>query len=471
MNTDFGLAEKIFTEIFYNFIPSWIERLILAFISMKVLSSILRLKPHFRFSLIIALWLIHITTFSQQPANKRFSFDAKGQSLSLVLDRLAEMAPVNFTYNSADPSFSKKITYRASNKTFDQILSDILKISGHSSKQIGNQLVVYRIDTPPSEAAVPENKAVVQPPAQRIDTVLSIVEKPVVLNDTLVLTDTIVKTDTLHIRDTVYLEKEVIRYRRPGFKVMSKNFFKSEPNRNDGLSLAFSYGQYYGGSSCTADPEYSELLALTKETESMSFRNFSLGGDLNYTRSMWTFSVGMQLTGFSNRFKYNYIQSTGGYYQTDTISWYYNIIDEDTTWIAVTDSSYLPLDKEEVSYNQLNRLGFLDLQAGLAYSYYANESFRLYLKAAFSYSFLIYSDGILLQDKPGFPGIDYSEVDFAQGLFSYQFGTGISYIAGNSFDIFAEAAYKSYSSKLINDYPIDKRYFGIGLKIGLIYYF
>ncbi|NTW23309.1 MAG: hypothetical protein HGA37_01310 [Lentimicrobium sp.] len=438
---------------------------------MKVLSSILHLKPDFRVSLILAFWLIHLTTFSQQPANKRYAFEAKGQSLSVVLDRLSELAPVNFTYNSADPSFSKKITYRASNKTFEQILSDILKISGHNSRQIGNQLVVYRIDAPPSEAVVQESETSGLPPAPRIDTVLSIVEKPVILNDTLVLTDTIVKTDTLLVRDTVYLEKEVIRYRRPGLKIFSKDFFKSEPNRNDGLSLAFSYGQYYGGSSCTAGPEYSELLALTKETESMSFRNFSLGSDLNYTMSKWTFSAGLQLTGFSNRFQYNYIQSTGGYYQTDTISWYYNIIEEDTTWIAVTDSSYLPLDKEEVSYNQLNRLGFLDLQAGVTYSYFSNESFRLYLKAAFSYSFLIYSDGILLQDKPGFPGIDYSEVDFARGLFSYQFGTGISYMAGNSFDVFAEAAYKSYSSKLINDYPIDKRYFGVGLKLGLIYYF
>lgn len=438
---------------------------------MKVLSSVLRLKPDKKVLFILSFWLIHLSAISQQHANRHYSFDAKGQSLTVVLGRLAQLSPVNFTYNSADPSFSKKINYRATNKPFDQILSDILKLSGHSSRQIGNQLVVYRLDNPPAEAVQPEKETPGLPPVARIDTVLSVVERPVILTDTLVLTDTVVRTDTLHLHDTVYLEKEVIRYRRPGLKNSAKNFFKFEPNRNDGLSLAFSYGQYYGGSSCSAGSEYAELLALTKETESMSFRNYALGSDLNYTKSKWTFSAGLQLSGFSNRFKYNYIQSTGGYYQTDTISWYYNIIEEDTTWIAVTDSSYLPLDKQEVYYNQLNRLGFLDLQAGLTYSYFANESFRLYLKAAFSYSFLVYRDGILLQDKPGFPGIEYSETDFVKGLYSYQFGTGISYIAGNSIDLFAELSYKSYSSKLINDYPIDKRYFGIGLKVGLIFYF
>jgi len=438
---------------------------------MEVLFSVLRLKPGIKVSCVFALCLIHLSAISQQVSSRHYNFEAKGQSLSIVLSRISEMAPVNLTYNSADPSFSKKITYRATNKTIEQILSDILKLSGHNSRQIGNQLVVYRVDNPPAEAVEPEKETPGQPTPARIDTVLSVIEKPVILTDTLVLTDTVVRTDTLIVRDTVYLEKEVIRYRRPGLKNSAKNFFKFEPNRNDGLSLAFSYGQYYGGSSCSAGSEYAELLALTKETESMSLRNFSLGSDLNYTISKWTFSAGLQLTGFSNRFKYNYIQSTGGYYQTDTISWYYNIIEEDTTWIAVTDSSYLPLDKEEVFYNQLNRLGFLDLQAGVVYSYFANESFRLYLKAAFSYSFLIYRDGIVLQDKPGFPGMEYSEVDFAKGLFSYQFGTGISYMAGNSIDLFAEMAYKSYASKLINDYPVDKRYFGIGLKMGLIFYF
>lgn len=437
---------------------------------MKVLFSIVRLNSNFKVIIIIALWLINSTALPQQLTNKRFTFDTKGQSLSVVLDRLTVLASVNFAYNSSDPSFSKQITYFADKKPLDQIISDILRISGHDFRQIGNQLVVYRKDTPPSEVIAPEIEVPVLP-FQGIDTVLKVVDKPVALTDTLILTDTVVRTDTLLMRDTIYLEKEVIRYHRPRLKAFSKDFFKTEPNRNDGFSLAFFYGQYYGGSRSSSVQEYSELLALTKESESISFRKFSLGGDLNYSMSKWTLSAGLELSGFSNRFKYNYIQSTGGYFQTDTISWYYNVIEADTTWIAVTDSSYLPLDKKEVLYNQLNRLGFLDLQAGVAYSYFSNESFRLYLKAAFSYSFLIYSDGILLQDKPGYLGIAYSEVDFTKGLFSYQFGTGLSYMAGNSFDIFAEAAYKSYSSKLINDYPIDKRYFGIGLKLGLIYYF
>ena len=50
----------------------------------------------------------------------------------------------------------------------------------------------------------------------------------------------------------------------------------------------------------------------------------------------------------------------------------------------------------------------------------------------------------------------------------YQVGTGINYMAGNKFDIFAEVGYQGYTKSMVVDYPVDKRLYAVGIKVGLI---
>lgn len=413
----------------------------------------------------LCLLVLPIISMAQHMENKRFDLEANNESLNEVLDRLSQMAGVNFTFNAADPTFAKKITYQAKEKHFDQLLAELLVLSGHNFRQIGNQLVVF-----PVEIADEPQQAVSQAPLVRYDTIFQIIEKPVVQTDTLVRYETIVQVDTLIIRDTVV--KEVFRDApRRDFKNLPKDIFRFEPNREDGLALGFFYGQHYGGTSHTADQINEELLNLNKKTETSGFRHFYLGTELMYNKKKWTFSAGMQLTGFATRFQYDDIQQTGGYYRTDTVSWYYNVVQTDTTWFPVTDSTYLPIEKSEFYYNQLNRLGYLDLQLGVAYNFYADDNISIYLKAAGGLGLLIYKDGVLLRNASGFPGMPFEEATFSSSLISYMLGTGVKYKAFDWWDVYAELAYRSHLGSFLNDYTIEKRIFGTGLKVGFIYYF
>ncbi len=418
----------------------------------------------------LSVWMLSFLLFpliniAQQEENQRYDFEVNNKPLYEILDRLSKMAGVNFTFNAADPTFAKTISYQANAKHLDQILAELLVLSGHNFRQIGNQLVVFPVEV----ADVPQ-QAVREVPVVRYDTVFQIIERPVIQTDTLVRYETIVQIDTLIIRDTVV--KEVFRDSpKRDIKRLSKDLFRFEPNREDGLAWGFYYGQYYGGFSQTADQLNETLLNLNKETETLGFRNFSLGTELMYNKDKWTFSVGMQLTGFVTRFQYDDIQQTGGYYRTDTISWYYNVAQTDTTWFPVTDSTYLPMEKSEFYYNQLNRLGYLDLQLGVAYSFYADDNISMYLKAGGGLGLLLYKDGVLLRNISGFPGVPYKEEAFSSSLISYMIGTGVKYKAFDWWDIYAEVAYRSHLGTILNDYAIEKRNYGVGLKVGLIYYF
>jgi hypothetical protein len=424
-------------------------------------------RPLLMVFLIVWPVLLWHAASAQQATEKRYDFTATNEALSKVLDRLSQAASINFSYNSADASFAKPITYSARGKTIQDITTEILNLSGHGFRQIGNQLVVF-----PNEP-LPEITDIQPDPLpnslQEADTIRV---QQVIVRDTIIKYETVTQLDTLIVRDTVFVEKEIYRGgRRADLKKISADIFRFEPNREDGWAINFHYGQHFGGIRNKTNQGVPELFSLVESTESASFRNYSLGSELLYNKGKWTISGGLQLTGFATRLKHNDIQSSGGYYRTDTISWYYTVVQTDTTWFPVTDSTYLPLNRREINYNQLNKTGYLDLVLGASYSFYSDANLSLYLKANLGAGFMIYNEGVLLHNKVDFPGEEYKNEDFNSSLFFYQIGGGLRYKAGNWFDVFGELSLRNYFGSIMNSYPIDRRYYTMGIKAGLIYYF
>ena len=427
--------------------------------------------------LVVCLSFIFASSgLAQNKNTTAFDFEVKNKPLYEVLDKLSDLASMNFTYNSNEAAFAQKITYKASKKTVEVILNDILNLSGQRCKKIGKQWVIYADEvpkeTPPEtvELSAPQITKPFDDTIRHTPVLSALRPDTLVLRDTLILKETLILKDTIIVRDTVTVIKEVRHNRKPGFRNFPRDFFQFDPNRTGGPFLSFSYGQYYGGAQNTSNGDFETLLELNKQSESMSLRNFSVSGELGYSYQKWAVSLGVGLKGFSNRFKYNQLITTGGYYRNDTVSWYYNISEMDTTWFAVTDSTYLPFEKEEVNYNQLNRLGFLDFQLGVAYTWLAYENTRLYIKGGVGYGLMIYHDGILIQSEKDYPGLEYSAAKLNKHHMSYQLGTGVNYMAGNRFDIFAEISYQGYIKSIIADYPIDKKLYSVGLKAGLIFF-
>lgn len=437
---------------------------------MKVIQLPLATNKPLRLIAILLLWLGPLCVFTQEET-KRYDFEVDNQSLRIALERLGELTGRNFTYNSADQSFNRAVNYSATNLPLSQILEGLLNRSGHDYKRIGNQLVVFaREQAQQHEQALPAPTSDAPPVIQR-DTIL-VMSPPQTVYDTVVRFETITQIDTLFIRDTVFIEKPAAaKVPAKGIRRISSDIFRFEPNREDGWAMSFSYAQYYGGTNNSADESHAALLNLADETESFSLRNYALGIGGLYNKGQWTFSAAMELSGFSNRFRYNDINSIGGYYQTDTISWYYTLQAADTIWFPVTDSSYLPLDYQEVRYNQLNRVGFLGLKLSTSYRLYQQEDFNVYLKAGLGGAVPIYMDGVLLQNSENFPGTDFSEKTFQSPLLFYETGAGMNYYLADWFDLYAELSYKHFLTPLISDYELERHMRAIGLRLGLIYYF
>lgn len=74
-------------------------------------------SPHDGSKIRLSVWmlsflLLPLTNIAQQEDDQRYDFEINNQSLHEVLDRLSQMAGVNFTFNAADPTFAKKSPIR-----------------------------------------------------------------------------------------------------------------------------------------------------------------------------------------------------------------------------------------------------------------------------------------------------------------------------------------------------------------------
>ncbi len=211
--------------------------------------------------------------------------------------------------------------------------------------------------------------------------------------------------------------------------------------------------------------------SLSQENNTLSIRNFSLGIEVSKNFNKWNISGGLKLTHFGDKYNATENFTEGGFYVTDTIDEYYTIGQSDTNWYYVTDSTWTPVENSEYNYDINNRLGYLEFFLALSYDYYSTTDFTLYAKAGFQYGFLIYKEGVAVPDSNKPEGVNFADLNFNNSSYSVLLGTGINYRISDHFDINSEVYYFGNFSDIIDDYPIDKRLRGLGLKIGLVYYF
>lgn len=423
--------------------------------------------------LIIGFVLISSSITAQSEQQKRFDFVVKEAKLTEVIGQLGSLAEVRFSYSTSDLQYAIPITYSGKNKTLREHLTTILEPSGCYFRYIGNQIVIFK---PGGQQKLNEHIADTvarsQPTPIKPDTALAVgsIRLPDILYDTIIrvdtirLTDTIVRTDTVFIRETIVAEPLPPKAGANSFGNVDRGTFK-------GWSAQLYFASMYNQFSFDAPSASANLLGLVEESESVSFRNFSVGAGIDYHLNSWRFSAALQLTGFSNRFKYSYERTTGGFYDVDTLDSYYTVVLTDTSWYYITDSSYVPLDKRAYNYNQLNSLGYLDLQLSAAYTFYRYRGLGIYMTAGFNASRLIYSNGITIGDQPDYYEVDFDDLSIARNHFSWQAGMGIHQRIARNLDLTAEVFYRNAAQSLIDDYPVERKYQATGIKAGILYYF
>jgi hypothetical protein len=429
---------------------------------------------------LIALFFCLRPVAAQNDGNLITSFKAEDEQLNSVLSRLATNNGINLTYNATEPSFKRKVNYSATEKPVQKILEEILLLTHHEFTQVGNHIVIFPSEHLPVSPDINKNEKINHPNKpdylteivkQPVDTIIRVVEVPVMIRDTLRIVDVVTKTDTITIRDTVFIERVVPQVRRTRSGAILRDVFRFEPDRADGWALSFSYAQLVAGYTFPDLKDSDPDLEMVKDSESASVRNFALSSAIQLNKRKFSFSAGLQLSGFSNRFSYSNITSAGGFYAIDTLDIFYTIIDDEPVYTYITDSTWIPLDRDEFFYDQFNRIGLLELQLGVGYTLFADEDVAVYVNGAFSVGAPLWLMGSTIEGVEGYPAIELNKDVFAKWTYAWQAGFGAKYSVGNWADIYGELFYKRYISETVQDYPLNRRLHGGGLKVGLLYYF
>lgn len=413
-------------------------------------------SPMYKLCLSIAWLLLAFTPlFAQSGSQLNASFSCQNEKLSSVLTRLSTTNNVNFSYDANDPIYSELISYTSNEESTDIILNNILKKIGLAHKLIGNQIVLFH-PVENSNAAQVETEEIANTESPDITETQEFISRYEL--DTIYIQDTILRIDTIRITDTVFIEKEKPEKQTPAkIKEIPVDFFQ-ETNREEGWA-----GDFF------ITPVLSDF-SLVKNDVSFSLRSFSLGLDVIKLVKRWNFSAGLRLSQFGQKFDQQYTSTTGGNYQTDTIDIYYTIIETDTSWYYVTDSSWVPLDSKEYNFEKSNTIGYLELNVSVTYDFYKSSDMRIFGRIGGQVGWLVYKNGIAIPDEENLEGISFSDLQF-NTAYAVTLGAGLKYKVADRMDIMTELYYTRYFNQLVKEYEYDNKLNAIGLKMGLIYYF
>ena len=389
---------------------------------------------------LVLLGLIVQSLSAQTQSNTAIDFNVNNEKVSTALYKLANESDINFAYNSGDIIFDTKVSYLAKNKKPIAILSDILSEINYTFKIIGNQVVIYKPNNSNNSNSNTFN----------------------IVTDTVFIQDTIfnILTDTIYITDTIFIEKQKPKKITPvKLKEIPSDYFSNSSSREKGWS----------GSIFVA-PILSNF-SLAQNANSTSFRSFSFGIETSKIINRWNISGGIKLTQFSEKFNHTYNVSDGGYFVTDTIDTYYTVIQTDTAWYYITDSTFKPIDSHEYSYSINNRVGYIEFSVSASFDYFTNRTMRLYVKAGAQAGVLIYSSGMAIPDADEPAGVDFADLKFSPSSYSVLLGMGIKYRINKQLDFNSEIYYLNYFTDMIDHYPKNTKIRGAAIKVGLIYYF
>ncbi len=223
-----------------------------------------------------------------------------------------------------------------------------------------------------------------------------------------------------------------------------------------------------------AEVSYAALLSdftMVYDKSNYSFRNFSIGADVIKTAKRFQYSLGLRYTQFNDRYMQQDVKTTGGYYEPDTVDVYYTVSQTDTSWFYVMDSTWLPLESYNSTYEITNRLAYFELSAAFSYDFYRGKSTSLYAKVGGQLGLLVYNEGVARLENGDPNGVNFKDIKFETAAYSMLFGLGIRNKINEKLDLNAECYYLNYFNKVSNQVPNNNNIRALGIKLGLRYYF
>ncbi len=419
------------------------------------------------FVIICRCILIPSSLSAQTVDNEVVDYEISNEKLAIALKRLADKAEFNFAYDAADTIFNEIVSYSTDRKAVTDIISDLIKEFPLDFKIIDNQIVIFRTESLTESVVEQTNDTIVMNEEDKatdeVDIPINVTyikkdNNVLYVSDTVIIRDTIYKyeTDTLIRPDTSYVN---LGYDSISDEKIQFDYFSRNPLKKNGWATEI-----------FISPILSDF-SLVESDKEMDIRNFSLGIEISKVISNLSISGVAKLTHFSEKFNHSYVIQEGGYYIVDTVDIYYTINQLDTTYYFVTDSAWKPVDSKEYNYNIDNRIGLMDFGLSLSYDFYNSRNFKMYITTGAQLGILIYKHGIAISDTTNPEGINFTDLKFRKRNISALGGIGMKFKVNNSVALNSQFYYLHYFDNIVYDYPKETHLQGIGVKVGLSYYF
>jgi len=406
---------------------------------------------------------------AQSKSDSLVTYQISQKPFGEALEELYDSYGIRVAFNASDPVFSKKIDFEAETISIGSLLDRLLASEGYAYRKIGDQYNVYRL--PQLDETINEIEETPPAPVNVLDTVF--IQTPVLRTDTLILRDTIRQTDTLVIRDTVrvFVEKPS-EGRRARIKDLRTDLFDQDARRNHGQGLEVFYGRAYLWSDFTpSNAEFESLAALWNDALKPSFRSQNIGVRWSKNSNKWFFSAGLTFYDLAQNFKHDRIIRTGGFYDLDTLDSYYSISGNDTSWVYVLDSVYVPLESSKSNYETTNRLGMLQLGIDMGYRIAQIPGVGFYGKTGLGVSTFLYKKGFGFSSENEYDVTDLKELGFSSVIFDFRLAFLAKMRISDELDLVPELNWRLQLNNMFDDYPIQSKPSSIGINLGLIYYF
>ncbi len=387
------------------------------------------------------------------------SFTAENESVRSILSRISAEYDLNITFNASNTDFDQTITYQAADVSPKTILEQVLAMVSYEFTPIGNQLAVHRSER--LEAIDPAGTSNMDVGVHFPDTILRIVEVPVVVYDTVVIHQT--KTEI------VYRSQPYATVVRP--LVINRPAHGPLRIRNERFAVSFSYAQLLAGYRATETIPQGDDLQNVSDADGSSFRNFMFNGGLHYRLGAITLSSSLSLSGYSLPFNYKEMFSTGGYHLVDTLDSFYTIVNGQEEWFYVTDSTYVPLETRELLYDRTNNLGMLDVRLGIAYDLFMSTHSSFFILAGVQAGIPMWQRGNTISNENGYPAVPLDRNELNNVVYGFHVGPGVRTKLNDRLDFVFSTIYQRYLSELQASHPLNRQFRGLALQMGVQYHF
>ncbi|MEI8048563.1 MAG: STN domain-containing protein [Bacteroidota bacterium] len=419
---------------------------------------------------------------AQQPSllDKKISLTFTSTPLAAVLRTISGKTGVKFSYNPELIQPGRIISLGFTNLPLRDVLKQLLNDPTISFHEMGNQIVLYRGDSPqkvpdPNQVLIPGKPKIIPATRKNPDTVYVFQVDTLLISQTDTILRNIIVTqyDTVRIADTVFIDKtagkETGKIQEPQIDdtLNGNNKYKKNKGFYTGL-----YFEILPGSTTikSTSVDAGDYLSAMEQACNGNVTNNSYGLVAGYDFWKMGIRTGIGSTRLGEKFAYSYTLETGGFFETDTIEKYYTLTGIDTSWTYITDSAWIPKDSKKYAYQYTNSYTYIDVPFSVKLQFWQNKSTSIYALGGVNVSFLV-SVNALHIDPNDYVVIQTQKEDLNPVLFSWHAGVGSAIKISKHMVMAAEVVYRRQTNGQYKDLPVDKRYDLIGVKIASYFKF